>query len=182
MTPDLALFPGLLGERWHQLAVPVQQMHGDAPRVLARGTADVEGATNPPIRWLRHLLGLPEPGLQQALEVTIERCGTSEIWTRRFASKQMRSVLDRVTDVPLLSERLGPISLRFELHRDGEAIDWQLHGARMFGLPLPRALFDEMLSRSGSQDGHYAFHIDTRLPLLGRLVAYRGWLEIVDGD
>jgi hypothetical protein len=49
----------------------------------------------------------------------------------------MRSVLDRVADVPLLSERLGPISLRFELRRDGEAIDWQLRGARMFGLPLP---------------------------------------------
>lgn len=182
MTSNQALFPVLLGERWRQLATPVQQMHGDTPHVLARGTADVEGATNLPIRWLRYLLGLPEPGLQQPLEVTIERRGTREIWTRRFASKQMRSVLDRVPNSLLLSERLGPITLRFELIRDGEIVDWQLRGARMFGLPLPRALFGEVLSRSGVQDGRYAFQIDTRLPLLGRLVAYRGWLEVVDGD
>lgn len=182
MTSNQALFPLLLGERWHRLATPVQKMHGDTPRVLARGTADVEGATNLPIRWLRRLLGLPEPGLQQPLEVTIERRGTREIWTRRFANKQMRSVLDRVTNLPLLSERLGPITLRFELLRDDKVIDWQLRSARMFGLPLPRVLFGEVLSRSGAQDGRYAFHIDTRLPLLGRLVAYRGWLEIVDGD
>jgi hypothetical protein len=79
MTSDLPLFPGLLGEHWHQLAMPVQQLHGDASRVLARGTADVEGATNMPIRWPRRLLGLPEPGLQQPLEIIIERRGTHEI-------------------------------------------------------------------------------------------------------
>ncbi|OOG51390.1 DUF4166 domain-containing protein [Rhodanobacter sp. C01] len=182
MTPDPALFPALLGERWHLLATPVKQMHGDTLHVLARGAADVEGAMNVPIRWLRRLLGLPEPGLQQPLEVTIERHGTREIWTRRFAGKQMRSVLDCVTNSMLLSEQLGPITLRFELLRDDRTIDWQLRSARMFGLPLPRALFGNVLSRSGAQDGRYAFHIDTRLPLLGRLVAYRGWLEIVDDD
>ena len=182
MTSNRALFPALLGEHWHLLAAPVQQMHGDTSHLLARGAADVEGATNLPIRCLRHLLGLPEPGLQQPLEVTIERRGRREIWTRRFAGKQMRSVLDRVTNSPLLSERLGPITLRFELLRDDKTIDWQLRGERMFGLPLPLALFGEVLSRSAAQDSRYAFHIDTRLPLLGRLVAYRGWLEIVDGD
>ena len=182
MTPNPALFPALLGKRWHQLAKPVQQMHGNSPHVLARGIADVEGAANLPIRWLRHLLALPEPGLQQPLEVTIERRGTREIWTRRFAGRRMRSVLDRVADLPLLSERLGPITLRFELLHDDKAIDWQLRSARLLGLPLPRALFGEVLSRSGFQDGRYAFQIDTRLPLLGRLVSYRGWLEIVDGD
>lgn len=182
MTSNQALFPALLGEHWHLLATPVQQMHGDAPHVLARGAADVEGAINLPIRWLRHLLGLPEPGLQQPLEVTIERRGAREIWTRRFAGKQMRSVLDRVTNASLLSERLGPITLRFELLRDDRTIDWQLRSARMSGLPLPRALFGNVLSRSGTEDGRYIFHIDTQLPLLGRLIAYRGWLEIVDGD
>lgn len=182
MTSNPALFPDLLGEHWHQLATSVQDMHGDAPLVLARGAADVEGATNAPARWLRHLLGLPEPGPQQPLEVTIERRGTREIWTRRFARGQMRSVLDRATGTSLLGEQLGPITLRFELRRNGAAIDWRLRGARIFGLPLPRALLGHVLSRSSTQDGRYAFHIDTRLPFLGRLVAYRGWLEIVDGD
>jgi Domain of unknown function (DUF4166) len=181
MTSDQALFPGLLGEHWHQLAIPVQCMHGGAKRVLARGAADVEGSMHLPARCLRRLLGLPQPGPQQALEVMIERNGTRETWTRRFTLGQMRSVLDRVLDTPLLRERLGPITLCFELLRDDNVIDWRLRGARIFGLSLPRALLGEVLSRSGEQDGRYAFNIDTRLPLFGRLIAYRGWLEIVDG-
>jgi len=182
MLSDQALFPSLLGDHWHQLATSVQCMHGDAKRVVARGAADVEGTTHLPARCLRRILGLPEPGPQQALEVVIERNGTRETWTRRFALGQMRSVLDRVTDTPLLREQLGPITLRFELLRDNNVIDWRLRGARIFGLPLPRALFGEVLSRSGERDGRYAFDIDTRLPLLGKLIAYRGWLEIVDDD
>jgi hypothetical protein len=181
MTSDQALFPSLLGDHWHQLAEPVQRMHGDEKRVVARGSADVEGAAHLPARCLRRLLGLPEPGPQQALEVTIERKGTHETWTRRFALGQMRSVLDHVMGAPLLREQLGPITLRFELLRDGNVIDWRLRGARIFGLPLPRALFGEVLSRSGEGDGRYVFNIDTRLPLFGRLIAYRGWLEIIDG-
>jgi hypothetical protein len=181
MTSQLSLFPALLGKHWQQLATPVQLMHGDTPYVLARGVADVEGAGNLAVRWLRQILGLPKPGLQQSLEVTIERHGTREIWTRRFAGKTMRSVLEQVANMPLLSERLGPITLRFELLPEGMAIQWQLRSARLLGLPLPLSLFGDVLSHSGANDGRYTFHIDARLPLLGRLIAYRGWLELVDG-
>ena len=48
----------------------------------------------------------------------------------------------------------------------------------VLGLSLPRALCGTVLSRSGARDGRYAFDIDARLPWIGRLVAYRGWLEI----
>ncbi|MGN2251599.1 hypothetical protein ACFWZ1_16135 [Frateuria sp. GZRe14] len=41
--------------------------------------------------------------------------------------------------------------------------------------------FGSVLAQSGAQEGRYSFHIDTRLPLLGRLVAYRGRLEPSDG-
>lgn len=182
MTATSALFPSLLGDTWHQLAMPVQAMHGDAPHVLARGAADVEGATSFVARWNRRLLGLPEPGPAQPLEVSIERSGTREVWTRRFARGQMQSVLDRVDDQWLLSERLGPVALHFELRSDAGAIDWQLRDVRLLGMPMPRGLFvGNVVSRSGESDGRYAFHVDVRLPLLGRLIAYRGWLEIVDG-
>jgi len=160
----------------------VQHMHGATQHVTAHGIADVEGTASLPARWLRRLLGLPKPGMQQMLAITIERSGTRETWTRRFAHGRMRSVLDRATGSSLLREQLGLISLSFELLRDGKEIDWQLRSARVFGLPLPRALLGEVLSRSGEQDGRYTFHIDVRLPMLGRLIAYRGWLEIVDGN
>jgi hypothetical protein len=181
MTSALALFPVLLGEQWHALPLPLRRMHGDAARVLARGEADVEGATHLPARMLRRMLGLPAPGRAQPLELTIERRDGHETWTRRFAAIRMRSQLVRSPRGDQLHERLGPVTLYFELRREGNAIDWQLRGGRLLGLPLPRACFGSVFSRSGLQGDRYAFHIDARLPLLGRLVAYRGWLEPTDG-
>jgi hypothetical protein len=120
--------------------------------------------------------------MQQALEICIEREGSREIWTRRFARGHMRSVLDRDMESAHLLERLGPVTLRFQLHHDANGIDWDLKRVSACGLPMPRAWFGQVLSRSSAHDGRYAFAIDTRLPLVGRLVAYRGWLEIVSND
>lgn len=178
-SPD-TLFPTLLGNEWSQLAPSVQRLHGAGVFVRARGQADVSGA-NHFLTWgLRQLLGLPAPGPGQPLEVTIEREGSREIWTRDFGRRQMRSVLDRDPSTGHLREQLGPVTFRFDLRRDGDAIDWHLCGARLFGLPLPRSLLGVVLSRSGSRENRYAFEIDARLPWLGQLVGYRGLLEIVD--
>ncbi|WP_426701833.1 DUF4166 domain-containing protein [Rhodanobacter sp. Col0626] len=172
------LFSDLLGaDAWHRLPHAVQAMHGSAPQLHATGLADVEGAGHLSARWLRHLLGLPRPGAQQVLALTIERQGTREVWTRRFSHRCMQSVLDRRAGSPLLYERLGPARLGFALHHDGDAIDWQLHSLHVFGLPLPRALRGRVLSRSGFRRGRYHFSVDVRLPLLGQLIGYQGWLE-----
>jgi hypothetical protein len=181
MAYPSALFPDLLGDDWPQLAPSLQRMHGDTGHVLARGVADVEGSTHLVARCLRRKLGLPEPGLQQPLEVSIERHAGREIWTRRFASGQMRTMLGRVANTALLGERFGVLTLYFALQRQGDVIAWQLRSASILGIPLPRVFFGDVLAYCGVQDGRYVFHIDTCLPLLGRLVAYRGWLEIVDG-
>jgi hypothetical protein len=182
MTLSTALFPSLLGDRWHQLPSSVQRMHGDAALVSAHGAADVDGATNLLARCCRHVVRLPEPGPAQSLQLTIERHGTQEIWTRRFARGHMRSVLDRVDGRPMLSERLGPVVLRFDLRYDDGAIDWRLESVRVMGVPLPRRWFGHVLSRSAESGGRYMFLVDVQLPWVGRLVAYRGWLEIMQHD
>jgi len=173
-----ALFPSLLDAAdWAQLAPPVQRMHGEGTVLEASGTAQVDGDTHILARLLRRILTLPEPGADQTIAITIERDGQRETWTRRFARGQMRSVLQPGSAMAL-RERLGPVSLHFSLRRDGDAIDWQLRRITLLGVPLPRALCGRVLSRSGAHEGRYAFDIDTRLPGIGRLIAYRGWLEI----
>lgn len=179
-----ALFPDLLGEEsWRQLPDAVRAMHGAAPLLHANGVADVAGAGHLPARCLRYLLGLPAPGPQQALALTIERRSTGETWTRRFTKRRMSSVIRRRPGSALLHERLGPATLGFELCRDGDAIDWQLRSLHVLGVPMPRALRGRVLSRSGLRDGRYHFLVDVRLPLLGQLIAYEGWLvPLPDAD
>ena len=174
------LFPTLLGpDAWQALPAPVQRMHGSPVRIVAAGEADIDGASHFPARLLRRVLGLPEPGARQALRVVITPQSMSETWVRHFLSRQMQSELSRREGSPLLYEKLGPVTLGFILRRDGDAIDWSLRHIWALGMPMPRALFGDVLSRSGCADGRYTFIIDTRLPLIGRLIAYRGWLEIV---
>lgn len=173
------LFPALIGPSdWLLLAAPVRRMHGGSASLRAHGIAQVDGARHPLARLLRRVLGLPEPGADQAIALSIEREDERETWTRSFANGRMRSTLQRDASGARLRERLGPVSLYFELRRDGEAIDWQLREGRLLGLPLPRRMFGSVLSRSLAEAERYVFHIDTRLPLLGQLIAYRGWLEI----
>lgn len=174
----LALFPMLLGREWDALDEPVRRMHGDAGRLHARGEADVGGAANIAARLLRRIVGLPIPGTRRQLEFSIERSGYRETWKRTFSGSIMCSVLD--PSGGRLRERLGPMAFLFDLHRDGDAIDWKLRSTRLLGLPLPRWMSGEVLSRSGSRDGRYAFDVDVRMPLIGTLVSYRGWLEIID--
>jgi hypothetical protein len=178
-----ALFPYLLGEQvWHDLPEKVRRMHGSAQRIVARGIADVAGDHNLLLRVLRRVLGLPPPAAEQALEVCIERYGGQETWTRRFARGRMESTLRCDASATHLLERLGPVTLRFKLSPDAYGVSWQLNGAWMLGLRLPRRCLGSVLSHSGERDGRYVFTVDTRLPWLGRLVAYQGWLEIVSDD
>ena len=174
-----ALFPMLLGSEWNTLDESVRRMHGDAPSLRARGEADVGGAANIAAHMLRRIVGLPKPGTRRQLEFSIERKGHRETWRRNFSGSIMCSVLDHSGGH--LREQLGLMTLLFDLHRDGDAIDWQLRGTRLLGIPLPRWISGEVLSRSGSRNGRYAFEVDVRMPLIGTLVSYRGWLEVVDG-
>lgn len=178
VMPEI-LFPALFDpSEWALLAEPVRRMHGGPASLHAHGMAQVEGARHPIARLLRRILGLPAPGADQVIALSIEREGAREIWTRGFANGRMRSTLERSADGAHLHERLGPVSLYFELRRAGAAIDWRLRQGRWLGLPLPRAWFGSVLSHSLAEDGRYVFEIDTRLPLVGQLIAYRGWLEI----
>ncbi|RUL73656.1 DUF4166 domain-containing protein [Dyella choica] len=183
MNTGEGLFPSLLGQTaWRSLPEPVRRLHGADARVIARGLADVEGDNNLVLRALRRLLGLPHPAPEQALEVCIERSGSSETWKRRFALGRMQSTLRNDATASHLLERLGPITLRFKLVPDAHGVTWHLNGAWMLGVRVPRLWLGTVLSHSGEHDGRYAFRIDTRLPWIGRLVAYRGWLEIVTDD
>ena len=179
METSDALFPTLLNMAWHDLPGSVRAMHGAAPRIVARGEADVQGDGNLIARALRCLLQLPSPGPAQALEVRIERDGQHETWTRRFAHGQMQSTLSANASATQLLEKLGPVTLRFTLRPDTHGVAWHLSGARVLGLPVPRGWLGTVLSHSGEREDRYAFTIDTQLPWIGRLVAYRGWLEIV---
>ena len=46
----------------------------------------------------------------------------------------------------------------------------------LFGIPLPPALAPFGAAYESAEDGRFHFHVEINLPVIGPIVAYRGWL------
>lgn len=173
---DVEPFRRLLGAAFAALPEPVQYLHRGGARRHA-GRATVERGSNA-LSWLMGwLAGLPPAARDATIEVELEAIAGGERWTRRFGGRAMQSRL-RAGDDGLLWERLGPATFGFALTADALGITWQATRARAFGLPLPGRWFAGVKAREGIEGTRYTFDVDATLPLVGRVVGYRGWLDI----
>jgi len=181
MPLPTGLFPILLGARWDALPLGVRALHGSQHRVNARGRVVVSGDSRWPARALRGLLGLPPPCADAAIDVRIIRNEVHEIWARRFGDARMQSVLTRSRRHPdAFEEHLGPARFAFALAASGAGLRWVLREARVLAVRLPLRWFGGLIAGCAERDGRYRFEIAVQLPGIGLLVAYAGWLEIVD--
>ena len=179
MPDAIALFPFLLGDRWNGLPPVVKQMHAANRATFARGRVDVRGDRGLIARAVRACLHMPAPGNELPIEVEIRRDGCRERWLRKFPDADMVSMLQPSRQVPgLFEEQLGFVHAQFALAIDRNALRWEIQRARAFGVPLPTRWFAGARAHCGEKDGRYIFHIAIRLPVMGLLVGYTGWLEI----
>lgn len=174
------LFPGVLGPAFERLPERVRWLHRGAS-TRARGIARVQGDSRWRARVLRRIAGLPSPAGSIALAFEVRAHATGEHWLRRFGDRPMRSELARSLRIAdALEERLGPIRLTFAFEIDESRMHWTLRELRVLGIALPLRWFCDLRASCGDEQGRYAFDIDVRLPLVGRLIAYSGWLEPID--
>ncbi|TCV96207.1 uncharacterized protein DUF4166 [Luteibacter rhizovicinus] len=177
MSPGL--FQSLIGDEiWATLPAPVRDFHGDDRDLSARGDSIVDGSTKRLAALVRRVSGLPAPGSSAALDFQLHREHLLEHWTRRFATRTMRSIIDRSSRHDgCLRERLGPATLHFELVVENRAIVWRLRSMQVLGIGLPPSWLRGINARSSAEGERYRFETHATLPLIGLLVAYRGWLE-----
>lgn len=181
MREDAGLFETLLGDRWPNVAPAVRAMHGGEPNRIARGRARVEGGDSIAARLVRSMLRMPAPGADVPIEIEFWRDGTRETWSRRFPDAHLASHLQpSARHAGAFDERLGPVAMTFALQADGAFLVWDAKAIQVFGVAVPVAWFTRVHARCGEQDGRYRFDVSARLPLLGLLIAYSGWLAPVE--
>lgn len=174
--PGPALFARLLGDTFGDMPEVTQRLHRGWPVVIGRGSATVEPATTLPARVLARIFGLPATTGDLPLEVVIESRDGFEHWTRRFGAHRMRSVMR--AQGGLLVERFGPVSIAMRLVGTPDGLDMRPVGGWLVGIPLPRFLLPSVVARETVANGRHVFEVDIGLPLIGRLVAYRGTLDV----
>lgn len=165
----------VLGSSREALPAGVRAVHDrHGPRVYV-GSSDVEGGRNP-LAWLiSRIMRLPKAGLAQPVTVRLIPDGTEEHWTRAFANSTFQSTV--WADGRRLYESVGIAQFEFKPVATADGVRLDTMGMKVLGIPAPRFLLPTIRSFDRElEDGAFGFDVEARLPLVGRLVRYRGRL------
>jgi hypothetical protein len=171
------LYQRVMGERFGALPLAVRKMHEVLRDDGASGEAEVTGASNVFGALVARIMRFPPPGRYPLHVAFTERDGV-ERWTRAFGTETFTSVLNE--EAGSLTERFGPLRFRFDLRSDRNGLEMRMTGWSACRLPLPLILAPRSCAREWQEDGRFRFDVHIALPLVGRIVHYRGWLTSRD--
>ncbi len=174
-----ALFRMVLGDlAFDQMPKATKSVHRGAPAVMVFGLADIEPADTIGGRMISALFRFPRPGRQVPLDVLIEQTDKGERWVRRYRGREMVSLMGS-PDVngKTLEETFGIFSFRMKITARRDGLDMQMISARVGLVPLPGFLVPEVTATERVDKlGRHLFDVSIGLPVIGRIVRYRGWL------
>lgn len=172
------LYRRVMADGFDRLPEVTRRLHRGRPAVIAIGEADVTSAANPLGRLVARAFGLPTAAGKQPIRVVIESRDGQEHWTRVFRDRPVRSTM-RHAPGNLIEERFGPFSVRMRLVLKSGGLDMERVSGRLWGIPLPPFLLPRVTATERVDEyRRHAFDVEIAAPLLGRLVHYKGWLEV----
>ena len=169
------LYCRVMGARFDQLPPEVRAMHSVCREGVATGEAEVTGAANWLGRIVAAIMRFPPPG-HHRLQVWFAERGGVERWHRRFGDHGFASTLSQQGNS--LVERFGPMRFRFALDSDADGLRMRMLGWSMWRFPLPLAIAPRSFAREWAEEGWFHFDVPIALPLIGRIVHYRGRLKL----
>jgi hypothetical protein len=174
LQPDRDAFRAACGASFDALPDIVRRAQTGTARLAGR-VAVQRGS--PFASLIADALGLPQAGASVDMMVESEHRADVMIWNRTIGGRPFRSRFRFVRD--RLAESVRPFSLLLRLVVADGRLHYRLERVSAMGLPWPRALAPHLEAWEGAANGQYAFAVEVRLPILGRLVRYSGTLDIV---
>jgi hypothetical protein len=172
------LFAIVLGGAYEKIPPPTRRLHRGRPAVIADGEVRVTGAAGAVGAAFARVFGFPPQAEQVPVRVIIESVEGRERWTRFFGDRPMRSVM-RAVGENLIEERFGPVAVIMRLEARVDGLDMLPQSARIGPLPLPRFLRPRIRAEERVDElGRHRFDVEIGLPVIGRLVAYTGYLRV----
>ncbi len=175
-----AIFPALLGDTFHELPGPLQELHRGERSSEWRGNSSTRGAQNLAGRIIAALIGFPADEHQTNARVSIEVTREGETWTRSFGGKRFRSYLSLGAgrEAGLLCERFGIITVATAITWKDGRLWFVPRRWRIGSLPLPSALLPKGNSFECVREGSFAFDVRVEAPIVGLIAAYEGTLRL----
>ena len=183
--PAPPLFERALGDHFHRLPAPVQDLHDVFDRRIFVGHARVDRGSGLLARLCAALGGFPPATDGLPVEIEKVRLDGVERWTRRFGRHVFRSRLSRRPGDPgnVVWERFGILSFEITLQPDDDGLAYPVRRGRLLGIPLPRFVVPVSRTRE-SVDARGAVRFDVELSLRtgGLIVRYAGALQPLGSD
>lgn len=172
-------FRTAFGDRWSRLPPVLVAFHdGPSPRMF-RGQAEVTRGRSRLAGLIANLFHFPRPGRDVLFAVTVRAAGEHQIWERRFGTLRMTSRLEPAGAGAVI-ERLGPVAFRLAVEHVPLGLRLTVERGWFLGLPIPRSLLPVADATEIEHDGAFYFDVDLTLPLIGRMIHYRGWMKPVE--
>jgi NAD(P)-dependent dehydrogenase (short-subunit alcohol dehydrogenase family) len=171
------LYRRVLGGAYDRQSSAGQKLHDAGPSHWT-GRCTVTGAQSLAGRAMAWLFQLPAATADAPITVEFTASGTGELWTRRIGGWVMRSrqFIGLRRPAGWLVERFGILDFDLLVQVADGRLTLSMRGMRCCGLPLPRALWPMIEATETEEQGRFRFDVQIGLPLMGRLVRYRGWL------
>jgi hypothetical protein len=172
----------VLEHAYRNMAPPLQALHNVTSLSRFKGRGRVERGKNP-LSWLvAGILGFPRAGQDVPVEVDLAVRDRVETWTRRFDSKSFRSTQEYGSGryEGLVVERFGPMAFGLALVVEDGNLYLLMRRWDIFGIAMPKWLAPRIIALEHAARDRFNFSVKLSMPLIGLIVAYRGWLEPVD--
>ncbi len=168
---EVQLYQRLLGASFERLPPVLRRFHAQGGGE-AECTFAVRRHAGPLHGFVARAAGLPAvtPSTRVVLQVLVD--GEREFWTRVFPDRELRTAqwLERGR----LIEQAGPLEVAFDVAADESGMRITSRGARVFGVPLPRAFAPAVTAIVHGAANGWKVEVSIAFPLLGTIGAYSG--------
>jgi hypothetical protein len=177
-------FQCVLGDSFKQLPAAVRRFHSLVEGITASGRADITTAPGLAAWLICRIAGLPQPGRDVAVTVSIRPDGRGgEHWQRRFGARRYSSTMRASENGAelLLAERLGLFELSHRLTPRTVGLRWSLVRWRLLKIPLPAWTLPTIECMESGEQQRFYFDIDVVFPIVGPVIHYRGFVDPASG-
>ena len=172
------IFQTILGDQFETLPPLVQALHTELDTIW-QGQARVKTARNPLGKLIGRIVGINVKAGDMPLTVSFKTDDTGEQWVRKFGDQSFSSHFSRGTgrNTHLAVERFGIVKVGLALVKDGKRLEFIPRRCTVLGVPLPQFLIPKGESYEHEANGKFHFNVTIKLPIIGLIAAYQGWLE-----
>lgn len=155
----------------------IKAMHHVQNALIAKGSVDITRGASCIAKLTAKCFGFPNEGNNIPAVVTFSKTPKGERLTRNYNGESFTSYFYDYPEPGHMIERFGPFWFLIKCLCNEQGIDMIIQKFWLWKIiPLPLCLAPKIDATERAVDGKYLFDVDIRLPLIGRIIHYRGWL------